>query len=121
MLKLKYIILEEFSIILSIIIVVIFLKNNATIIEQSPETKEEKDDTINLSLEEIGSDIKQKLVDKEYKTEYIKKAFSKFRVWKLFILYFLCSFVYNTVNTMYRNIAIRKNISTTIVQVLSVI
>ena len=61
------------------------------------------------------------MVDKEYKTEYIKKAFSKFRVWKLFILYFLCSFVYNTVNTMYRNIAIRKNISTTIVQVLSVI
>ena len=117
----KYIILEEFSIILSIIIVVIFFKNNATIIEQSPETKEEKDDTINLSLEEVGSDIKQKLVDKEYKTEYIKKAFSKFRVWKLFILYFLCSFVYNTVNTMYRNIAIRKNISTTIVQVLSVI
>ena len=54
----KYIILEEFSIILSIIIVVIFFKNNATIIEQSPETKEEKDDTINLSLEEVGSDIK---------------------------------------------------------------
>ena len=135
----KYIILEEFSILASIGIVIFFFKNNSSVIYQI-----EDDNIINLKGKENGNnednennernsdnnnDIlsfelkekKENLINKEYKTEYIKKAFSNFRVWKLFILYFLCSFVYNAVNTMYRNIAIRKNISTTIVQILSII
>ena len=73
------------------------------------------------NLIEEAKNEKQETINKEYKTEYIKKAFGSFRVWKLFILYFLCSFVYNAINTMYRNIAIRKNISTAVVQVLSII
>ena len=117
----KYIILEEFSIIASVVIVVFFFKNNASIIEPNIEIKEEIDIIVANPLEEAGNEIKNELINKEYKTEYLKKVFKKFRVWKLFLLYFLCSFVYNTINTMYRNIAIRKNISTTIVQVLSVI
>jgi len=130
----KYIILEEFSIFASIAIVIIFFKNNASVLIDDKANKEKdennildcgekEEDKINQSnsLLEAGKEIKQEMVNKEYKTEYIKKAFSNFRVWKLFILYFLCSFVYNAINTMYRNIAIRKNISTTIVQILSVI
>ena len=117
----KYIILEEFSIIASVVIVVFFFKNNASIIGQNIEIKEEIDIIVANPLEEAGNEIKNELINKEYKTEYLKKVFKKFRVWKLFLLYFLCSFVYNTINTMYRNIAIRKKISTTIVQVLSVI
>jgi hypothetical protein len=130
----KYIILEEFSIFASIAIVIIFFKNNASVLIDDKANKEEngnnildcgekEEDKINQdnSLLETGKEVKQEMINKEYKTEYIKKAFSNFRVWKLFILYFLCSFVYNAINTMYRNIAIRKNISTTIVQILSVI
>lgn len=125
----KYIILEEFSIFASIAIVLIFFKNNASVLVEDKENKEDIENNIldcvekkeNNSLSKALKDAKQEMDNKEYKTEYIKKAFSNFRVWKLFILYFLCSFVYNAINTMYRNIAIRKNISTTIVQVLSVI
>jgi len=125
----KYIILEEFSIFASIAIVLIFFKNNASVLVEDKENKEDIENNIldcvekkeNNSLSKALKDVKQEMDNKEYKTEYIKKAFSNFRVWKLFILYFLCSFVYNAINTMYRNIAIRKNISTTIVQVLSVI
>ena len=104
----KYIILEEFSIIASVVIVVFFFKNNASIIEPNIEIKEEIDIIVANPLEEAGNEIKNELINKEYKTEYLKKVFKKFRVWKLFLLYFLCSFVYNTINTMYRNIAIRK-------------
>ena len=130
----KYIILEEFSIFASIAIVILFFKNNASVLVKDKENKEENECNIlnlaenledkinqNNSLSEAGKEVKQEMINKEYKTEYIKKVFSNFRVWKLFILYFLCSFVYNAINTMYRNIAIRKDISTTIVQVLSII
>ena len=136
----KYIILEEFSIISSIGIAFFFFENNSSIIVQNYKTNEdienqkeilcnsqesvedeEKGNNINNSLEELSKEIKKEISSKEYKTEYIKKAFGNFRVWKLFILYFLCSFIYNLVNTMYRNIAIKKNISTTIIQILSII
>ena len=136
----KYIILEEFSIISSIGIAFFFFENNSSIIVQNYKTNEdieiqkeilcnsqesvedeEKGNNINNSLEEVSKEIKKEISSKEYKTEYIKKAFGNFRVWKLFILYFLCSFIYNLVNTMYRNIAIKKNISTTIIQILSII
>lgn len=133
----KYIILEEFSIIASIGIVFFFFENNGSIMEQNNKMIEdienqkeilynssesgEDGENGNNSLEKAGKEIKEEYAKKEYKTEYIKKAFGNFRVWKLFILYFLCSFIYNLVNTMYRNIAIRKNISTTIVQILSII
>ena len=130
----KYIVLEEFSIFASIAIVILFFKNNASVLVKDKENKEENECNIlnlaenledkinqNNSLSEAGKEVKQEMINKEYKTEYIKKVFSNFRVWKLFILYFLCSFVYNAINTMYRNIAIRKDISTTIVQVLSII
>ena len=140
----KYIILEEFSIFASIGIVIFFFENNASIIEKNKDSNEDVENKTEIqfnelksgeeaenisskncnddnSLLEIGNETKKEIVNKEYKTEYIKKAFSNFRVWKLFILYFLCSFIYNTVNTMYRNIAIRKNISITIVQILSII
>lgn len=131
----KYFILEECSIFASIAVVIFFFKNNASVLVQNKETENEKkeisskilenenseENKINNSLLESVKENKQEIINKEYKTEYIKKAFSNFRVWKLFILYFLCSFIYNVVNTMYRNIAIRKNISTTIVQILSVI
>ena len=118
----------------SIAIVIIFFKNKASILLYDKANKEEnennilvcgekEEDKINQdnSLLEAGKEVKQEIINKEYKTEYIKKAFSNFRVWKLFILYFLCSFVYNAINTMNRNIEIRKNISTTIVQILSII
>ena len=136
----KYIILEEFSIISSIGIAFFFFENNSSIIVQNYKTNEdienqkeilcnsqesvedeEKGNNINNSLEELSKEIKKEISSKEYKTEYIKKAFGNIRVWKLFILYFLCSFIYNLVNTMYRNIAIKKNISTTIIQILSII
>lgn len=136
----KYIILEEFSIISSIGIAFFFFENNSSIIVQNFKINEdienqkeilcnsqesvedeEKGNNINNSLEELSKEIKKEISSKEYKTEYIKKAFGNFRVWKLFILYFLCSFIYNLVNTMYRNIAIKKNISTTIIQILSII
>ena len=136
----KYIILEEFSIISSIGIAFFFFENNSSIIVQNYKINEdienqkeilcnlqesvedeEKGNNINNSLKEVSKEIKKEISSKEYKTEYIKKAFGNFRVWKLFILYFLCSFIYNLVNTMYRNIAIKKNISTTIIQILSII
>lgn len=136
----KYIILEEFSIISSIGIAFFFFENNSSIIVQNYKINEdienqkeilcnlqesvedeEKGNNINNSLEKVSKEIKKEISSKEYKTEYIKKAFGNFRVWKLFILYFLCSFIYNLVNTMYRNIAIKKNISTTIIQILSII
>ena len=138
----KYIILEEFSVIASIGIVIFFFKNNTSIIEYGEnnkdlenneqnillineikfENKEEIDNNSkNNSLLKLAKETKNEIINKEYKTIYIKKAFSNFRVWKLFILYFLCSFIYNTINTMYRNIAIRKNISTSIIQILSII
>ena len=136
----KYIILEEFSIISSIGIAFFFFENNSSIIVQNFKINEdienqkeilcnsqesvedeEKGNNINNSLEELSKEIKKEISSKEYKTEYIKKAFGNIRVWKLFILYFLCSFIYNLVNTMYRNIAIKKNISTTIIQILSII
>jgi MFS family permease len=86
------------------------------------EHKDEKSSNNDVILNE---DYKNRIYiadkDKENQNLYIKKAFTSFRVWKLFILYFLCSFVYNAVNTVYRNIAIRKNISTTIAQILSII
>ena len=132
----KYIILEEFSIIASIGIALFFFENNSSIIiknDKDIEDIEHKEilynsqDSIkdienrNNLNDSLSKEIKEEIASKEYKTEYIKKAFGNFRVWKLFILYFLCSFVYNLVSTIYRNIAIRKNISTTIVQILSII
>ena len=136
----KYMILEEFSIIASIGIAFFFFENNSSIIIRNNESIEdienqkeflcisqesgedlENGNNAKNYLEEATKEIEEDITSKEYKTEYIKKAFKNFRVWKLFILYFLCSFVYNLVSTMYRNIAIRKNISTTIVQILSII
>jgi len=135
----KYIILEEFSILASIGIAFFFFENNDSIIFQDNKANEdienqkenlcnsqesvegENGNNGNNSIDEATKEIREEIVKREYKTEYIKKAFGNFRVWKLFILYFLCSFIYNLVNTMYRNIAIRKNISTTIVQILSII
>jgi Na+/melibiose symporter-like transporter len=99
------------------------IENQKEFLCNSQESGEDLDNGNNTKnyLEEATKEIKEEITSKEYKTEYIKKAFKNFRVWKLFILYFLCSFVYNLVSTMYRNIAIRKNISTTIVQILSII